>query len=458
MKDRFGFDWTGIPGTLFWRKPHLGRRLFFRHMGAAVGGYFLFPGRPGETVARAATPIAKVKNVIFIQMNGGASHTDTFDLKEGPWTPTNFTPESYQGLRWPRGLMPRLAEQMDSIAVVRSVRSWAAVHELARNWIQVGRNPVSSTSRIAPHIGSVVAMELGPQIPNRVLPVFMALNTGDNIPGSGYFPPETSPFFVTAGSGLPNSSHRDGAAVFDRRYGLLLKLDAEERVNGELGPAPREMQQFNLGARMLMYNSDVDRAFQLAANDPDRARYGTNAFGNACLTARNLLAANLGTRFIQIAVGGWDNHVDIYQGPFNAGNANSLARQFDQALAALISDVKKTNDTLVFCMGEFGRTIGNLNAQRGRDHFLQQSVLFAGGGIRGPKVIGATDNVGSQTTEPGWGRGRDIRAEDIEATIYSALGIDWTTVRRDDPLGRGFEYVPFAASQDLYGPLHELWS
>jgi len=459
MKDRFGFDWDGIPGTLFWRKPHLGRRLFFRHLGAAVGGYFLFPGSAGETVARAATPIAKAKNVIFVQMNGGASHIDTFDFKEGPWTPANFAPESFQGLRWPRGLMPRLAEHMDSIAVVRSIRSWAAVHELARNWIQVGRNPVASTARIAPHIGSVVALELGQKMQDRVLPVFMALNTGDNIPGPGYFPPETSPFFVTAGGGgIPNATHRDGTAAFDRRYDLLLKLDAEERVHNELGPAVREMQQFNLGARTLMYNSQVDNAFRFT-ND-ERIRYGNSAFGNACLTARNLIAARLGTRFVQIAVGGWDNHVDIYQGAFNAGNVNSLARQFDTALANLIGDLKRDNlldETLIFCMGEFGRTVGSLNSQRGRDHFLQQAVLFAGAGIRGPKVIGATDNAGSQTTEPGWGRGRDIRAEDIEATIYSALGIDWTTVRRDDPLGRGFEYVPFAASQDLYGPVHELW-
>ncbi|MBL8230007.1 MAG: hypothetical protein JNL98_16075, partial [Bryobacterales bacterium] len=58
--------------------------------------------------------------------------------------------------------------------------------------------------------------------------------------------------------------------------------------------------------------------------------------------------------------------------------------------------------------------------------------------------------------EPGWGRGREIRAEDVEATIYSAMGIDYTTVRRDDPIGRGFEYVPFS-DRDLYGPIHELW-
>ena len=72
------------------------------------------------------------------------------------------------------------------------------------------------------------------------------------------------------------------------------------------------------------------------------------------------------------------------------------------------------------------------------------------------KTLGATDPTGGQTIVPGWSRERDVRIEDIEATIYSALGINWTTIRQDDPLGIGFPYVPF--SQDnVYGPINELW-
>jgi hypothetical protein len=81
---------------------------------------------------------------------------------------------------------------------------------------------------------------------------------------------------------------------------------------------------------------------------------------------------------------------------------------------------------------------------------------MAGARIQGGRAIGRTDAEGREIAETGWSRDREIRAEDIEATIYSALGIDWTTVRRDDPLGRGFEYVPFA-DRDLYGPVNELW-
>jgi hypothetical protein len=459
MKDRFGIDWSNIPGTLFWRKPHLGRRMFFRHMAGAVGGYMLLPSRPGETIARGAQPIGKAKNCIFILLSGGASHTDLFDLKTGAWTPPSFNPTWFDSLYWPQGLLPKTAEHMDSIAVVRSVRSWAAVHDLARNWIQIGRNPAASTSRIAPHIGSIASLELGPQDPGKILPTFMALNSGNNIPGPGYLAPEHAPFFVEAnGAGLGNTTHPDGVAAFDRRYDLLLKLEAEERSANELGSGTREMMQFNQNARLLMYNATVDNSFRFAADE--RLRYGNTTFGNACLAARNLLRNKLGTRFIQISIGGWDNHSNIYQGPFNAANANSLARQFDAGLGALLTDLKQSgllDETLVFCMGEFGRTVGAPNSTAGRDHFLQQAVLFAGAGIRGPKAIGATDDLGRATSEPGWSGARDVRAEDIEATIYSALGIDWMTIRRDDPLGRGFEYVPLSGTQNFYAPLHELW-
>ena len=72
-------------------------------------------------------------------------------------------------------------------------------------------------------------------------------------------------------------------------------------------------------------------------------------------------------------------------------------------------------------------------------------------------MIGETSADGAFTIDPGWSRFRDVRPEDIEATIYSALGINWTTIRDDDPLGRGFEYVPGSA-EDLYGPVNELWT
>jgi hypothetical protein len=456
MKDRYGIDWKGYAGAPFWRKPPIDRRLFFRHLGSAVSGWFLMPGRPMERVAHAAvTPRAAAKNCIFILLAGAPSHVDTFDLKEGPWTPASFEPETYGGLRFPRGLLPALAERVDSLALVRSVRAWAAVHSLAQVWVQIGRNPASAMAKISPHVGSVVSMELRPRGAAPVLPAFVSLNAGGGNPENGYFPPEHAPFYVSpAGAGLANTFHRDGSERFDTRHHLLLELDAELRSDAPLGAGPAETAEWSAAARRMMYNPDVDNVFTFPA--AERTRYGGSNFGNACITARNLLRADLGTRFIQITLGSWDHHSNIYAP--NAG-LNAIGRQFDAGLGTLIADLERDgllNETLVVAMGEFGRTVGSLNGQNGRDHFLQMSALFAGARIRGGRAIGATDPNGAATTETGWHRERDIRPEDIEATIYSALGIDWTTIRRDDPLGRGFEYVPFA-DRDLFGPVHELW-
>jgi hypothetical protein len=463
MTDRFGFDWSNTQGTNFWARPQIGRRMFFRHLATAVGGYFLLPSRPMETVARAAvSPIGSAKNCIFILMAGGPSHVDIFDLKEGSWTPAAFNPTSYGDLRFPQGLMPNIAEHINSIAFLRSAKAWAAVHRLAQTWVQIGRNPTSALGKYSPHVGSVVALELGPNSENQTLPAFVSLNTRGGV-GAGYFPADHSPFHVRPdGGGLANTTHQAGGQDdperFDSRYELLMAMDSEWRESTDFGPGPAEMAVFNRRARLLMYNSAVDAAFTFG--EEERTRYGNSGFGNACITARNLVAAGLGTRFVQITVGGWDNHSNIYGGALNAESDTSLARQFDSGLGALLADLKAAGlfgETLVIAMGEFGRTVGALNVQNGRDHYLQESVLMAGAGIRGGRAIGATDPEGRYTVDPGWSRERDIKPEDIEATLYSALGIDWTTVRDDDPLGRGFEYVPFSGD-DVYGPVDELWA
>lgn len=457
MRDRFGYDWSGIRGTRFWQRPHLSRRVFFRHCASAVGGYFLMPARPAETVARAAPTLrGTAKNCIFILMAGGPSQIDTFDLKEGSWTPEQFAPTSYGDLRFPQGLLPTLANQIGSFALVRSMKAWANVHGLAQTWVQIGRNPTSGSSKIAPHIGSVVALELNARTPEaqRKLPTFVSLNTGFGV-GAGYLSPENAPFYLNpGGAGMTNATHRDGQPRFESRYNLLLKMDNGARTEAAPGASYAETAAYNSAARKLVYNSDVDRIFTFDQNE--RNRYGATGFGNACIAARNLLRARVGTRFIQINQGNWDQHENIYLP--NAGHF-LLARQFDLGLGTLLSDLTTDgllDETLIVALGEFGRIPGALNPQKGRDHYLNQAALFAGAGIRGGRAVGATDRDGRNTSDPGWSRNRDIRAEDIEATIYSALGIDWTTVRKDDPLGRGFEYVPSA--NELYGPVEELWS
>jgi uncharacterized protein (DUF1501 family) len=163
-------------------------------------------------------------------------------------------------------------------------------------------------------------------------------------------------------------------------------------------------------------------------------------------------------------------HTDIYglANP-NGSNMFTMGSQLDAGVAALIDDLKAAgqfDSTLIVMVGEFGRTPG-ISGAGGRDHFLLLSSMLAGGGIKGGKVIGVTNADLSAVTDYGWdptkgnplasANQRFVRPEDLESTIYSALGIDWTTVRYDDPFGRGFEYVPFA-KQGTYSPVHDLWA
>jgi Protein of unknown function (DUF1501) len=457
MKDKFGFDSNTATAGCFWKRPTMGRRMFFKSMGAAVSGYYLLPGHTAQTIAKAGgTTQNTAKKVIFVLMAGAPSHTDTFDLKVGAWTPASFKPTSYGNgaILWPQGLMPTLAANLDSIALVRSAQAWAEVHGLCQTWVQIGRNPSQGTSKIAPHIGSVVAMEMASTDPSKTLPPFVSLNAGGNTVGCGFLPAQNNPFYINPnGGGLPNATHPDGQTRFNSRYALHQSLDQEIMTQSPYGSVTDEMVAFDADAKVMMYNSQVNAVF--TSTSADRVRYGNTSFGNACLAARNLVSADLGTHFVQITVGGWDNHQNIY-----ASNVlPTLGAQFDLGLGNLIADLKANgtlDSTLIVAMGEFGRTVGPLNQGSGRDHYLQQTVFFAGAKVSGGTTVGTTDALGANTVDPGWSRQRNVKPEDIEATIYSALGIDWTKVA-PDPTGRGFDYVPFASEEDLYGPVNELW-
>jgi hypothetical protein len=431
----------------------MGRRLFFKSAAAAIGGYFFLPSKPAGTIAKASqATLGTAQNIIFILLQGAPSHIDTFDLKEGPWTPAFLAPTSYGSLRFPQGLMPNLANTIQDLAFLRNLRSHNTAHPLAQAWLQMGRNPVQGLNTIAPHIGSVVAMELGTA--SGILPAFVSLNAV-NGPGAGFLPPQDEPFYVSpSGGGLANTTHPDGPAALDRRLELAWELDTEQIYSEPLGPGPDVLNQFRTKARELCYNGDVGNVFNF--DQTARNAYGNSSFGNACLTARNLIKYKLGTRFIQITFGSWDHHSNIYQP--NA-NLQLISKQFDAGLAQLISDLKTDGNfgnTLIIASGEFGRTVGPVTANNGRDHHVQQTALFTGAGIKGGQAVGSTVAAGDNILDPGWSAGRNAWPEDIEATIYSALGIDWTKVINAPELGRGFYYVP---DQDpyTYQPINELW-
>ncbi len=346
------------------------------------------------------------------------------------------------------------------MAIVRSVTSWNLQHSLAQTWLQIGRNPTAALGDIAPNIGSIISIEKAAERkPTQVFPSFLGLNSNAAV-GSGYLSANYAPFKIAPSTaGLSNVTNSDGVTRFQDKWSVLQSLDGDLRTNSPLGKDVENFDLFYKAARGLMYNPVVDSAFKYTA--AESLRYGNTSFGNACLVAKQVLAADQGTRFIQITLGGWDMHNDIY-GTANARGTNifTVGKTLDDGLGELLADLNASgmlNDTLIVMMGEFGRTVGRLSAQGGRDHFLQQFCMFAGAGVRGGRAIGETDVTGARTIDSGWSRQRAIKPEDIEATIYSAMGINWTNVRYDDPFGRGFYLVP-DSDKDVYGPINELWA
>ena len=462
-QDRFKRLITRYPHSHapFFQRPHVSRRQFFELAGAGVTGSMLLGPKAtaAEITSSPVTTLNKAKNVIFILLTGAISHTDTFDFKQSPDTPASLQPDTINGVTWPVGLLPKMATQLPNFAIVRSVRAWALVHSLSQTWVQIGRNPAAALGDIAPNIGSVVAIEKDSERrPGQVFPTFLALNA-NNQAGPGYFSAQYAPFKLTPRSpttGIPNTVNAVGESRTNSRYTLMRALDDPLRINSPLGTPVSDYGAFYETAKALMYNPVVDSAFKFSAQDA--ARYGGTSFGTSCLVAKQVLAANQGTRYVQISFGSWDMHQNIYSAAANSLPA--MSKQLDDGVSALLGDLKASgqlDSTLVVMMGEFGRTVGRLSAAGGRDHYLQQSVIFAGAGVRGGRAVGSTDATGAASSNFGWSRGRDIKPEDIEATIYSAMGINWTSIRYDDPFGRGFEYVPFS-DQDLYGPINELWS
>lgn len=443
----------------FFDRPFLTRRSFFNMLGAGVSGFFLngnaFSQNTGVVARGNPKLISKAKNVIFILLTGAPSHTDTFDLKVvNGVTPSSFGADTINGVLFPAGLMPKLATALPDMTILRSMRSWALQHNLAQAWAQIERSPAAALGDIAPHFGSIISAEkVGERRPTDTFPTFLALNANDAV-GAGYLPSAYSPIkFSPQTVGFPDTTNVDGVSRFNNKWDLLHKLDGSLRTNSPLGEEANDMEGFYQAGKGMMFNSKVDAAFRYTTAESQK--YGNSGFGNACLTAYKVLAQDAGTRAIHISFGSWDHHQNIYE----ATVLPRMTTQLDNGLGTLLADLKSSgllNDTLVVMMGEFGRTVGRLTGQMGRDHYLQQFAVFAGAGVKGGRALGSTSESGGQTAEWGWGRERDFRTEDVGATIYSAMGINYTNIRYDDPFRRGLEYIPYA-DQDLYAPIEELW-
>ncbi len=395
---------------------------------------------------------------IFVNLNGAPSHLDTFDPKDAAWNPEDIDLRQYPGgIVLSYTLFPELSKYVQDLLILRSVSSWEAAHDRGQFYMQTAHPSNPAFVAETPHIGAVVALERGNQGP---LPPFLAPNGGAG-QGATFLGGRMEPLSAQANAGgLTTITHNfygpQSQARFEQKYQFLADLDGPLR-QGSIDQELRNHATFYDSARQLMYDQSIASVFQFS-ND-DNLRYGNTAFGRGAIVARNAVRAKNGTVFINLVNGGWDTHQQMFDRQYSP-NMYTLSANLDRALGNLIEDLKASGDldqTLIVVMGEFGRTPGQLNARGGRDHHRDaMSVVMLGGGVRGGRVIGATDNNGEKVIEPGWSGRRPIVMEDLAATMYSALGINWTKRITDTPTRRLFEYVPYA-SEGRYTAVDEVF-
>jgi hypothetical protein len=437
----------------------LTRREVFRTGACSVAAYwFHHLLQPSNVHAQQGVkPRGSARFVIFVMLNGGQSHVDAWDLKEGKWTPEDFdVREIKPGVKWPMALYPRLAKQLDQFALVRSMEAWDSVHGRASYYVQSAHALNPALQKEIPAVGSVVAYEYaGRRRPSDTLPTYAAINVVANQAGllnSGFLPATFSPFALNTATGLGAYTIDDASRTeFLRRWELLKNFDERLRNDSSLAAkAFRDYHNHYEGAVSLMSDSRGEKVFHI--EDSERERYGKTSIGDACILARNLVEADAGTHFVYLEQSGWDHHKDIYARSNHYDNSIEL----DAALGSLLDDLatRKRADgrtlleeTMVVCFGEFGRTPGEITYLNGRDHYqYAYTGLFAGGGVLGGQIIGKTDEIGAKVVDSGWSVPRSIYMEDIATTIYSAMGIDWTKTLEGTPSGRTFYYLePFAA-------------
>jgi hypothetical protein len=454
----------------------LERRELLRIGGITLVGGFLQGFAPINVSATAQVkPLATARNVLFVNIDGGMSQIDTFDAREGAWTPAGFDIRRLSnGVALPYGLLPTMASVVDKITVVRSLGSWDAVHGRAQYYIQTGHPLNLALAKEVPAIGAVVAHELAPsRKTSDSLPPYVSMNMEGNQAGlvtQGFLPPEAGPMNLRVGSeGAPDMIPREGVtATMARRWERLQAIDGALRQKGA-DRSFSEYHEYYRSAWAIMNDARIGDIFTIS--DQDKKRYGSSGLGNSLVLARNLLRADAGTRFILASHGGWDHHSDIYRE--NTRSHQVLIRELDQALGNVIEDLDATpsrqgagrtllDDTLVIAMSEFGRVPGPITETRkGREHHIKvHAGVFAGGGIARGAVIGRTDEAGGEIADPGWSARRPIYMEDVACTIYSALGIDWTKIIETTPSGRAFHYVEPASGTRYVGfkPVQELFA
>ena len=364
-----------------------------------------------------------VTSGIFINLNGGPSHLDTFDLK--PNAPAEYRGQfnpiktNADGVEISEHL-PHLAKCADKFAILRGVSHTLAAHNLGTEYVSTGTRPIPALEY--PAYGAVVAREL--QAPSDLPPYVAIPNAahGAGFLGVQYAPLNTS---STPRAGQPFNvrgiAMQGGLTVaeVEKRHNLLQSLDSTFRGAEQDSQLLTGLDRFSEQAHAIITSKRAREAFDINKESPDFAKpFGTESFGASCLLAVRLIEA--GVRFVTISYGGWDTHQDNF-----TRLKTRVLPPFDQGLAALLTGLEQkglNKQTAVLVTGEFGRTpkINTRSAEGGRDHYPRcMFMLMAGGNVRGGQVIGESDDKATQPAS------QAITPDDVAASFYRNLGIDF---------------------------------
>lgn len=400
---------------------------------------------------------ASEKSCILIFNLGAPSQLDTWDMKpdapreiRGPFSPIRTNNPDIQVSE----MFPLHAKIADKFSLVRSCyHTAAAVHDTGHQMMQTGRLFTGGIN--TPHVGCALEFLKGRrnELPAHVvLPEPMG-PTGGNLPhgqDAGFLGKAYDPFALMADPSKPSFKVPDllpppeiGEARLQRRKEMREVI--EGTIKNFEGSASAELMDANFQAAFRLMTSERAReAFDLTKEPQKvRERYGMTRFGQCCLLARRLVER--GVRFVTLNTFitvfneiTWDIHGSK---PFTSiqGMKEIVAPMYDQGYSALIEDLVERgmlDSTLVACLAEFGRT-PKVNPAGGRDHWPQcWTVSFAGGGVKGGRVVGKSDDIGAYPTE------RPVQPKEIVATIYKSLGLDLDT-HLPGPQARPFPLVDF---------------
>lgn len=433
----------------------LSRRDWLRLSAAGVVGWSV-SGWLGALAQEVARNPQRKRACILLWMNGGPSQMDTFDLKPGQANGGSFKEitTAVPGIKISEHL-PKLAEQMKDLALIRSMSTREADHGRATYQMRTGRPPGGPVQY--PVLGSLVAKELeraDAELPSFVsVAPFRFLSPGAY--GPGFLGPQFAPLIVGESGdnfGAAPQSLRADQALKVQDLDLPAGVDAEratsrvrllgemeeEFLTGRTDPAALSHRAAYQRA-VTMMRSAAAKAFNLDEEPAGlRDAYGRHLFGQGCLLARRLVER--GVPFVEVTLSqvpggranlGWDTHVD------NFPAVQRLSEALDGSWSTLMKDLRERgllDSTLIVWMGEFGRT-PKINNNRGRDHWANSwTTVLAGGGIKGGQVIGKTSEDGMRVED------HPVSVHDLLATVCTALGIDFSK-QNDSNVGRPIRLV-----------------